>query len=38
MFPHCRVLRHKGKDLELERDVEETEEIQILLRGNIHIV
>ena len=38
MYRHCRVHRHMGKDLEIEADVEETENIQIILRGNIHIV
>ena len=38
MYRHCRVHRHKGKDLVIMRDVEESDEIHILLRGNIHIV
>ena len=38
MYSHCRVNRIHGKDLMIERDVEETDNIQILLRGNIHIV
>lgn len=38
MYEYCVVNRHIGTELEIERDVEETENIQILLRGNIHIV
>ena len=38
MYSHCVVQRHRGVNLEIDRDVEETENIQILLRGNIHIV
>ena len=38
MYEHCVVHRHVGKDLQIERDVEDTEIIHIMLRGNIHIV
>lgn len=38
MYAHCVVNRYTGKDLQIERDVEETEFIHIMLRGNIHIV
>ena len=38
MYKNCRVLRHHGTETVIERDVEETENIQIILRGNIQIV
>ena len=38
MYENCTVQRHFGKEKVIDRDVEETDNIQILLRGNIHIV
>jgi hypothetical protein len=38
MYEHCYINRHIGEGLEIERDVEETDNIHIMVRGNIHIV
>ena len=38
MYPNCSVERHFGVNEIIDGDVEETENIQALLRGNIHIV
>ena len=38
MYSHCKVNRFMQKGYQLEHDVEDTHYLQIILRGNIHII
>ena len=38
MYSHCKVNHFKKKDFELEHDVEDTEHLHIILRGNINVI